>query len=76
MKSTDAFRYALIAYINSSDVPMRESVRVVKNENLHVKLAIYIYTLDPRMKRSIIEKKVEESLKPTLEFSKLKFKKV
>jgi hypothetical protein len=45
----------------------RESVRVVKNENLPVKLAIYIYTLDPRMKRSIIEKNVEESLKPILE---------
>jgi hypothetical protein len=56
MRSTDAFRYALIAYINSSDVPMRESVRVVKNENLPMKLAIYIYTLDPRMNKNTIEK--------------------
>jgi hypothetical protein len=32
-----------------------------------VKLAIYIYTLDPRMKRGVIEKNVEESLKPILE---------
>jgi hypothetical protein len=35
---------------------MRESVRVVKNEDLHVKLAIYIYTLDPRMNKNTIEK--------------------
>ena len=60
-------RVMLGVFYKLRDSASRESVRVVKNENLPVKLAIYIYTLDPRMKRGVIEKNVEESLKPILE---------
>jgi hypothetical protein len=60
-------RVMLGAFYKLHDPASRESVQVVKNENLPVKLAIYIYTLDPRMKRDVIEKNVEESLKPILE---------
>jgi hypothetical protein len=55
------------AFYKLHDPASRESLQVVKNKDLPVKLAIYIYTLDPRMKRSIIEKNVEESLRPLIE---------
>jgi hypothetical protein len=44
------------AFYKLHDSACRESVQVIKNKNLPVKLDVYIYTLDPRMKRSIIEK--------------------
>jgi hypothetical protein len=59
-------RVMLGVFYKLHDPASGESVQVVKNNNLPVKLAIYIYTLDPRMKSSIIEKNVEESLKPIL----------